>query len=67
MVDETLDLLKKYRSRKWMLTLSILVVACLFAGFDKLSGELSSVLTGLGVSYNGFQGLIDWQKARNGK
>jgi len=59
------ELMNKYRSRKWQLTVAIFLAACVFAGFGKLTSELSSVFASLGISYNGFQGLIDWQKARS--
>ena len=58
------ELMKKYRSRKWQLTVAIFLAACLFAAFGKLSSELANVFASLGISYNGFQGLIDWQRAR---
>lgn len=66
--EETLELMKKFRSRKWILTLLIFTAACLFSAFGTLTDQLANVFVGLGVSYNGFQGLIDWQKARyNGR
>lgn len=58
------DAFSKYRSRKWILTLLILFVASVFSYMDMLTPQFSNVLLSLGVSYNGFQGLIDWQSAR---
>ncbi len=59
------DMMEKFRSRKWRLTLLILFTTIVFAGVNMLSSELANVLTGLGVSYNGAQGVIDWQKAKS--
>ena len=56
---------EKYRSRKWILTLLVLVIATGTALAGKLSGELAQVLTGLVISYNAFQGFVDWKKAGN--
>ena len=64
-MDAAIEMFKKYRSRKWQLTIMLLVIAVLFSAFSTLTSELSSLMTALGVSYNGFQGLVDWQKARN--
>ena len=64
-MDAALALLKKFRSRKWLLTLIILTIAVAFSTFDTLTPQLSNVLMSAGVSYNGFQGLIDWKKTNN--
>ena len=61
---EPIDMLQKFRSRKWILTILILATAVSFSAFGTLSDQLANVLASLGVSYNGFQGLIDWQNAR---
>lgn len=58
-------MMEKFRSRKWRLTLMILLVAVVFAGCKLLTSELSNILMSLGVSYNAGQGIIDWQKAKN--
>ena len=62
---EPIDMFQKYRSRKWQLTLLVLGIAVAFSAFSTLTSELASVMTGLGVSYNTFQGIVDWQKARS--
>lgn len=59
------NMMEKFRSRKWRLTLMILLVAVVFAGCKLLTSELSNILMSLGVSYNAGQGIIDWQKAKN--
>lgn len=61
------EVVTKWRSRKWRLTLLIFFASCGFALINMLSSELANIFTGLGVSYNGFQGLVDWQKAKNEK
>ena len=61
---EPIDLLQRFRSRKWILTILILLTAVSFSAFGTLSDQLANVLASLGVSYNGFQGLVDWQNAR---
>ena len=63
-MDEAIEMLKRYRSRKWQLTIMLLAIAVGFSAWGTLTSELSRLTTALGVSYNGFQGLIDWQKAR---
>lgn len=64
MDDDDDDLIVKYRSRKWRLTLMLLLVAIVFAGIDMLSDNLTKVLLALGISYNTAQGLIDWQSKK---
>lgn len=59
------DMMTKFRSRKWRLTLLVLLIAVVFAGIEKLSPELSNVLIVLAGTYNVGQGIIDWQKAKN--
>ncbi|MDA3854263.1 MAG: hypothetical protein PF444_08500 [Bacteroidales bacterium] len=56
--------MKKFRSRKWLLTLLILATGTISNYVQLLSPQFASLLMALGVSYNGFQGLIDWQNAR---
>lgn len=58
------DMMAKYRSRKWRLTLMLLLVAISFAGIDMLSDNLTQILLALGVSYNAAQGLVDWQNTK---
>jgi hypothetical protein len=61
---EPIELTQKFRSRKWRLTLLVLAVAVIFAAIEMLTDQLSNILMALIVSYNGMQGLVDWQKAR---
>lgn len=59
------DMMAKFRSRKWRLTLLLLLVTVVFAGVGMLTSELTNMLMSLGVSYNAAQGLVDWQKNKN--
>lgn len=59
------NMMEKFRSRKWRLTLMILLIAVVFSGCEILTSELSNILTALGVSYNAGQGIVDWQKAKS--
>jgi len=61
-----MDLLTKYRSRKWLLTVAVLLIATALSVFGKLSAELTQIITALIVSYNGAQGIVDAVRARNG-
>jgi hypothetical protein len=57
---------EKYRSRKWILSIFVLILAAVMALQGKLSGELAQIITVVIGSYNGAQGIIDWAKTRNG-
>jgi len=55
---------EKYRSRKWILTVAVLLATFILVLVGKLTAEASQVFTALVVSYNAFQGFIDWQQSR---
>lgn len=58
-------LMTKFRSRKWRLTLLVLLTVIVFAGVELLSDNLTKLLIVILGSYTGVQGLIDWQQMKN--
>lgn len=58
------DMMQKYRSRKWRLTLMLLFVAVALTAAELLTDNMTQIIITLGASYNAAQGLIDWQKSK---
>ena len=53
---------KKYQSRKWQLTLLVIIATIALAAFDKMTGNVASVFAVVVGSYNVMQGWIDKTK-----
>ena len=58
-MDATIEMFKKFRSRKWILTLLILAIGTISNHIDTLTPQFTNLLMALAVSYNVMQGWID--------